>query len=371
MLSANQVRRLDEALNWEHTGLEDMQMGEILAVGITHYPPLAGRDESMSWILRRMLQNPRLPQEYRQAQGWPKAMREEWSDDEGLAAARDHRARLVQALRKTRERIHEFRPDFIVIWGDDQYENFREDVVPPYCIYAHESFEFGPPPNNVWDEPPEKKFRQSGNVGAAKYLAKGLIEAGFDAAYSYKPLHHPLGHAFANAVMYLDYDRKGFPYPIIPFAINCYGRKVIAQRGGLPMFENPPSEAQLDPPAPTPQRLFDLGAATARILTASPWRIALLASSGWSHAFLTEKNHYLYPDTPADRVLFDALRTGNYDAWRNYPASSVEASGQQEILNWMCLAGALAELKRQPKETEFIDTWIFNSSKCFLSAPPH
>ncbi len=68
--------------------------------------------------------------------------------------------------------------------------------------------------------------------------------------------------------------------------------------------------------------------------------------------------------------MFDALSAGNYDAWRDYPASSVEASGQQELLNWMCLAGALAELKRKPAETEFIDTWIFNSSKCFLSAPP-
>jgi len=72
-----------------------------------------------------------------------------------------------------------------------------------------------------------------------------------------------------------------------------------------------------------------------------------MASSGWSHAFLTEKNHFLYPDTPADRTLFDALRMGNYDAWRNYPAASVEASGQQEILNWMCLAGVLAELESE------------------------
>ena len=46
-----------------------------------------------------------------------------------------------------------------------------------------------------------------------------------------------------------------------------------------------------------------------------------MASSGWSHAFLTAKNHYLYPDTPADRILFEALRAGNYDAWRNYPAA--------------------------------------------------
>lgn len=345
-------------------------MGEILVVGITHYPPLAGKDEVMSWILKRMLQNPNLAEKYRHATGWPEGMRAEWGNDEGVSAARNHRERLVRALRTTRAQIDAFRPDFILMWGDDQYENFREDVVPPYCVYAHESFEFGLPANNVWNEPADKTFSVLGNVTAAKYVTSGLIEAGYDTAYSYKPLHHPLGHAFANAVLYLDYDRTGFPYPIIPFAINCYGKRVIAQRGGLPIFENPPTEAQLDPPAPTPQRLFDLGAATARILAKGPWRVVLMASSGWSHAFLTAKNNFLYPDTPADRILFEALRSGNYDAWRNYPAASVEASGQQEILNWMCLTGALAELKRKPAETELIDTWIFNSSKCFLTAPP-
>ena len=42
-------------------------------------------------------------------------------------------------------------------------------------------------------------FEVPGNRVAAKHLASGLIEAGFDTAYSYKPLHHSLGHAFANA----------------------------------------------------------------------------------------------------------------------------------------------------------------------------
>ncbi|HXW83754.1 MAG TPA: hypothetical protein VEJ86_05080 [Candidatus Binataceae bacterium] len=345
-------------------------MAEILVAGITHYPPLAGRDEMMAWILKRMLKNPQLPEKLRRPEGWPAPMQQEWGGDEGVASARLHRERLVRALRKARAQLDEFRPDFIVVWGDDQYENFREDIVPPYCVFAHESFEFGPAEHNVWDEPREKRFRVAGNVAAAKYLATGLIDSGFDVAYSYKPLHHPLGHAFANAVLYLDYDRKGFAHPIIPFAVNCYGRKVIAQRGGLPTFENAPSEAQLDPPSPTPRRLFDLGAATARVLANSRWRVALLASSGWSHAFLTAKNHFLYPDTPADRRLFEALKSGDYESWRNYPAPSVEESGQQELLNWMCLAGALSELKRKPAEAEFIDTWIFNSTKCFVTAPP-
>jgi len=201
-------------------------------------------------------------------------------------------------------------------------------------------------------------------------LASRLIEQGFDTAYAYKPLHHPLGHAFTNAIYYLDYARKGFDYPIVPFAVNCYGRKVVSQRGGFPIFGKSAADVEVDPPAPAPWRLFELGAATARILAESPYRVALLASSGWSHAFLTAKNHYLYPDTPADRQLYEHLRAGNYQAWRTYPADAVEDSGQQEILNWMCLAGALDALGRTARETGFVDTWIFNSSKTFLIAPP-
>src|SRR5258707_8612175 len=101
-------------------------------------------------------------------------------------------------------------------------------------------------------------------------LASRLIEDGFDTAYAYKPLHHPLVHAFTNAGMYLDYARKGFDYPIVPFAINCYGRRGPAHRGGLPVFDRVIAEADLDPPAPTPKRLFDLGAATAHLLAAAP-----------------------------------------------------------------------------------------------------
>ena len=121
------------------------------------------------------------------------------------------------------------------------------------------------PPGNVPGET-DKIFDLPGHPAAAKMLATRLIEDGFDTAYAYKPLHHPLGHAFTNAIMNLDYHRKGFDYPIVPFAINCYGRRVLAQRGGLPVFDRVIDDADLDPPAPTPRRLFDMGAATARIL---------------------------------------------------------------------------------------------------------
>jgi hypothetical protein len=324
----------------------------------------------MSGILKLMLQNPHLPAELRDPANWPDEMRAEWGNDEGTSAAIDHRERLVGAFNKVRDALDAFKPDFILIWGDDQYENFKEDIIPPYCVNAYEDFKVTVPAANVWGEPSGETFEVPGNVAAAKYLTTRLIEEGFDAAYSYKPLHHSLGHAFTNAILYLDYQREGFPYPIVPVSVNCYGRHVICQRGGLPVFEKPIADCDLDPPAPTPKRLFDMGAATARILTESPWRVAVLASSGWSHAFLTRKTNFLWPDTPADRVMYEALRTSNYDVWRNYSARAIEDSGQQEILNWMCLAGAMKELGRTAPETDFVDTWIFNSSKAFLISPP-
>ena len=344
-------------------------MAEILALGLTHYPPLWGPDERMSRILVRMLQNPKLPQALRRPEGWPEPMRAQWSDDQGTAAAALHRQALVAWFSKTRAALDAFKPDFVLMWGDDQYENFKEDVVPPYCLYAYDRFRFATPPGNVWGES-DKVWDLAGHPKAARMLASRLIEEGFDTAYAYKPLHHPLGHAFTNAILYLDYAREGFDYPLVPFAINCYGRKVLAQRGGLPVFDREMTPDDFDPPAPTPRRLFDLGAATARILADSPWRVALIASSGWSHAFLTAKNHFLWPDTPADRRMFEALKGCDWETWRDLPAASVEDSGQQEILNWSCLAGAMSALKRSPQETGFIDTWIFNSSKAFLIAPP-
>src|SRR5207253_3254173 len=157
-----------------------------------------------------------------------------------------------------------------------------------------------------------------------------------------------LGHAFIRVVLYLDYDRQGWPYPVIPFHVNAYGANLVRSRGGVAhLFSNDEVETN-PPPAPSPARCFALGQAVARVMRASPWRVALVASSSWSHAFLTRKHYYLYPDHDADRALYAALRDGDYDAWRGYSLGAVEESGQHELLSWFCLAGAMAELGRRP-----------------------
>jgi hypothetical protein len=349
-------------------------MGAILGLGVTHYPPLTGRDEDMARILRHILRDPDLPAPLREPAGWPAPMREEYGGDEGLGAARRHRAALVAGFRRARRWLDDFAPDLVVIWGDDQYENFREDIIPAFCVLAYDAIEYRPWAEargpNAWDEPAEATFACKGHRAAAKHLVAGLLDEGFDPAYAYRPLHHPLGHAFMNTLLFLDHDRQGFPYPVVPFQVNCYGRRVIAQQGAFSPLGQTPTAEQLDPPSPPPWRCFDLGRACARVLARSPWRVALVASSSWSHAFLTPKHHLLYPDVDADRAMYESLRAGDHDAWRRTPLEAIEASGQQEMLNWMCLAGAMAELGRRPDEAELIQTYIFNSSKCFALFRP-
>jgi hypothetical protein len=91
----------------------------------------------------------------------------------------------------------------------------------------------------------------------------------------------------------------------------------------------------------------------------------LVASSSWSHAFLSDKTWRLHPDTDSDRRLYRALAAADFAAWRETPLSAVEEAGQQEMLNWFCLLGAVEELGLGLEWSEFVETWIFNSNKCF------
>jgi hypothetical protein len=308
-------------------------------------------------------------------------MREQWGNDRGQAHSDKHRRDLIDQFRRIRAELDAFNPDFVLIWGDDQYENFREDCVPAFSILAYDSVDIQPwkgyrRGRNAWDEPDEQTFTVKGHRAGGKYLATALLKEGIDVAYAYKPLHHPLGHAFANSVLYLDYDRKGFPYPVLPFAVNAYGRWLIAANG-VPMSPSaasqlPGGESDLDPPAPQPWRCFQVGGAVARALQRSPWRVAVVASSSWSHSFLVQKHSRLFPDVEADKRYYEALKNGDWDLWRNTTLEEVEDRGHHELLNWFCLAGAMHELGRKiPDESVFLESWITNSDKVFAVYRPN
>ncbi len=353
-------------------------MGEILGLGLSHYPGFIYADSEMSMRVKSTITSPKVPEALKDPKNWPPEMRAEWADDEGTAFATKHRKQFFDGTRRLRKALDDFAPDVVIIFGDDQYENFKEDIIPPFCISISDGYETQPhlrsfprPQRpNVWEEPYDKTFVTPGHREVAKYLVTQLMEQGFDVPYSYKDLHlDGLGHAFINTLMYLDYDRTGWDYPIVPFQINAYGRNVVSGKGlsGRLFTEE---DIEYDPPSPSPKRFFDLGVAVARVLRDSPWRAALIGSSSWSHAFLTDKNSWIFPDIESDKARFEELKSGNYLAWRDLRLDQLEANGEQELLNWIPLAGAMHELGQKPSYIEFVESWLMNSCKCVAVFPP-
>lgn len=347
-------------------------MGEILGLGLSHYPPFSGKDESMAGIFWKRLQDPALPPHMLNRENWHPELLQELGQDEGATAAETHRVRMKQGFARCMDALRDFNPDFCVIWGDDQYENFREDIVPPYCILAYDDMELRPWAQaqessdmkgrpNYWNEGSDYKLPVRFASDEARDLTTHLLESGFDMAYAYKPLHHPgIAHSILNAILYLDFEREGFPWPVLPCTVNCYGDKIISHKGFVSSLGD---IRRPDPPAPAPSRCFDLGAEMARYFRDSPYRVAMIASSSWSHAFLCDKTHRMMPDVDFDKQMYSALIDGDFEQWRSKSLKDLTDSGNQEMLNWMALMGAMSVLDRKPSWTDFVETRLFNSSK--------
>jgi hypothetical protein len=352
-------------------------MGEILGLGATHYPSLTAPPERMLGFFHHILSAPNIDPKYKDRANWPREMLAEMGNDEGRSSIERYRERMWANFRKQRQMIDDFAPDFIVLIGDDQYENFREDIIPPFCVYGlDDEFDLQPwqngggqPKANGWGESGDWTMRIHGHRDGAKQLTTGLIRAGVPMPYAYKPLHLAgLGHAFTNTLLFLDCDRRGFPHPVVPFHVNCYGSMVMRSAGAVAhLFKTEPEPKLPDPPAPTPALCMSVGAALARVIQASPYRIVLMASSSWSHCFLSPVGGWVIPDHVADREMLAALRRADWDAWRNRSLEQIERAGHHELLNWMVLAGAMAELDRKPVIDDWVETYIFQSDKCFAS----
>ena len=82
------------------------------------------------------------------------------------------------------EELDAFQPDFVVIWGDDQYENFKEDCVPAFAVLAYDSAEVRPWQHaggrgaNSWDEPEDTAFTIQGHHAGGKSWRAGSCVRG-------------------------------------------------------------------------------------------------------------------------------------------------------------------------------------------------
>jgi hypothetical protein len=353
-------------------------MSQILGMGVSHYPGLLVPHRAWPNLIQRNVDVGRVsPELFADHSRWPAVMREEWGNDAGAAAAREHERRLLQGFATMRAQLDAFKPDVVLIWGDDQYENFRNDCVPAFCVYMFDELECRPfgggrrpfkCDESAYGLPPETAIKVRGHKEAASGLCRTLLGEHFDVAYATETRAEAgLAHSFSNTLVFLDREQRGFDYPVLPFHVNCYGNQLL--RGARPDLQKGRSNPDISPPSPTPQRCFDIGRATARYFADQDMRVALVASSSWSHGSLTTKNGRLYPDIEADRRLHKQLVSGDFSRWGELSLAEIEEAGQHEVLNWVCLAGAMTELGQQPSMVDLVESHLFNSSKCFALFP--
>lgn len=229
----------------------------------------------------------------------------------------------ARAIERLSAVLTDARLDALIIVGDDQHEQYRDDNMPSMLIYAGENIrnELLPLPASApayWrharSQYHEEHLPRDYPVAAdlAGQLTEFLIDSDFDISHASKlSRDHGEGHAFGFVHRRLMAQST---IPIVPVILNTY---------------YPPNQ-------PRPRRCYDLGR-TIRAAVES-WdkegRIGILASGGLSHFTI---------DEDFDHQILDACRDKDAATLRAVPVEKLN-SGNSEIRNWITVAGAVEHL---------------------------
>jgi hypothetical protein len=226
-----------------------------------------------------------------------------------------------EALKK---RLEAFKPDVLLVVGDDQAEVFTEANMPTYCLFTcaevHGSINIG-----LIGEPEEENhITLRCDSELALHLLDALNNMGFNVSESkeLKPVGRPkrgLGHAFTRPVVKVTPQLN---VPVIPLHVNCYFA-----------------------PMPSARQCYELGRAIDHALKDRPERVAIMASGGLSHDPRGPRAGWI--DTPLDRWVLEQLRSGNAEALCHLFEfdSDTLRSGTGEIRSWIVIGGACSEAR--------------------------
>ena len=213
----------------------------------------------------------------------------------------------MEAIAKLRQKLEAFDPDVLIVVGDDQHENLIDDNMPPFSIYMGEEVEASSSLRYLNQPKSENRTRYRVDAKLAEALTLGLMDEGFDPAYSKRTRYEGgLGHAFARVLKFL------MPEPtrrVVPVMVNTYY-----------------------PPAPSARRCVKFGTALASLVRRFPSddRVVVIGSGGLSHTKIDEE---------LDQRFIQALQQNNLAYMSTMPAS-VLIEGTSEIRNWIVTAGA-------------------------------
>jgi hypothetical protein len=211
----------------------------------------------------------------------------------------------MEAIETLRQRVNALRPDVLIVVGDDQHENLVDDNMPPFTIYMGAEAEASISLRYLQQPKSENRTRYRVDAKLAEGLINGLMDEGFDPAYSKQTRYEGgLGHAFARVLKFLIPDAG---CRIVPVMVNTYY-----------------------PPAPSAHRCVQFGRTLATILRQLPGedRVVIVGSGGLSHTTIDER---------LDDAFLTALEKNDLAAMGSMSAADL-VEGTSEIRNWIVTA---------------------------------
>lgn len=214
--------------------------------------------------------------------------------------------------------------DALVIVGDDQKELYQTDNLPAVLIYhgptiPNVPLRSRPGPRPPWAHAASSRYYEPEttkdypvHAELALHLVHHLVDQDFDVAVAdHLPEGMGEGHAFGFVHRRL---LNGADLPVVPVFLNTY---------------YPPNQ-------PTPRRCHALGRQIRAAIESWPVRarVGILASGGLSHFTVDEE---------LDGRVMQALRERDAQALCTLPRELLN-SGNSEIRNWICMAGATEHL---------------------------
>ncbi len=228
--------------------------------------------------------------------------------------------RIDTAFATLRAQIEAYKPDALIVVGDDQRDMFNESNNPAICLYTGEEL-WGVSAPRYMELPLEKsRIDLRVHTALARHLLKDLIRRGFDIANSAKlqPLgRHPENGTSHMLVLPMPRLVPKLDIPVIPVFLNEYY-----------------------PPLPTARRCWDLGVAIAEALRDRPERVAIYASGGMSHDPAGPRAGWI--DEPLDRWILERIEQNRGEELTNlftFDSASLRG-GTGELRAWITVAGA-------------------------------